>query len=139
MKRWIGMLLILALLLTLLVLLSAFRSTGGESADRSLIVIQQPWTGWSEKQPEPIVTRFEQIKAGSVIYEDTFGVITVKSVSGGKVRLSAQNSSFVKPNRDGTINLNARQIRTLTIRRGKQAELVSATMDCGVKLTILYR
>ena len=128
--------LVLALLVLLMPVLSVCQGT--EAGSGSLVVTEQYWTGWSQEQPEPIVTSWERIEKGSVIYDGPFGTITVKSVSGGRIRLSIQSSSFVRPYRVGTIKLKTGPIQSLTVRRGREAKIVTETLDFGVSLTIRY-
>ena len=96
----------------------------------TLTLVEQHWTGWSEEQPEPIVHTFENVSEGSVIYNSFYyGTIQVDEVTADGVRLSLINSGLVEPNENGTINLTADPITSLTIARGEKKELVSQTFS----------
>ena len=108
-------------------------------AGPALTVIERPWTGWSQEQPEPTVTVFTDLAAGTVIYDSVlFGRIEVAQVTDEKIELRIASSSFVEPNEDGTVNLSAAHLDSITIHRGEEKKLATATLDAGTTLIIKY-
>ena len=110
-----------------------------ERAGAKLTVTEAPWTGWTEEQPDPTVTVFEEFPEGTVLYDrEIGGKVSVEKLTEETIVLRFVDSCFVASNGDGTISLTATPLETVTIARGEEIEVVTATMDAGVFLTIRY-
>ena len=117
----------------------SFEGVVSVGAGPALTLTEQPWTGWSPEQPEPTVTVFSDLAADTVIYDSVlFGRIEVAQVTDEKIELRIAFSLFVEPNEDGTVNLSAAHLDSITIHRGEEKKLASTTMDGGTTLTIKY-
>ena len=110
-----------------------------DRAEAKLTLTETQWPGWTEEQPDPTVTVFEEFSEGTVLYNKAyFGKVSVEKLTEETVVLRFDDSCFVASNGDGTINLSATPLDTVTIARGEEIEVVTATMDAGVFLTIRY-
>lgn len=108
-------------------------------AGPSLTLTEQRWTGWVPEQPQPTITVFADLAAGTVIYDDSIdGRIEVAQVTDEKIVLTIDPSCFVEENEDGTVNLTATSLDTITINRGEEKKITTATLDAGTTLTIKY-
>lgn len=110
-----------------------------ERAGAKLTLTETPWTGWTQAQPAPTVTVFEDFSEGTVLYDkDYLGKVSVEELTDETIILRFVDSCFVEPNQDGTINLRATPLDTVTIARGEETKVVTATMDAGISLTIRF-
>ena len=110
-----------------------------ERAGAKLTLTEAPWTGWTQAQPAPTVTVFEDFSEGTVLYDkDYWGKVSVEELTDETIILRFVDSCFVEPNQDGTINLMATPLDTVTIARGEETKVVTATMDAGISLTIRF-
>ena len=130
------------ILLAALIAITAFsgcRRDDRERAGAKLTVTETPWTGWTEAQPDPTVTVFEEFSEGTVLYDKApWGKVSVEKLTDETIILRFVDSSFVGSNQDGTVNLMGTPLETVTIARGEEIEVVTATMDAGIFLTIRY-
>ncbi len=123
----------------LIAMTAAFSACKGAELHAAVTLTEQWWTGWTEEQPEPTVTAFEDVAEGTVIYDSKYdGTITVSSVTEEAIELRIEHSCFTEPNENGTINLLAEPTETLTVQRGEEKKLVTLSMDAGVVLRIAY-
>lgn len=107
--------------------------------EAKLTVTETPWTGWTEEQPDPAVTVFNDFSEGTVLYNKAyFGKVSVEKLTEEAIVLRFVDSCFVASNGDGTINLSAPPLDTVTIVRGEEIKVVTATMDAGISLTIRF-
>ena len=105
----------------------------------ALTLTEQRWTGWVQEQPEPVVTVFTDLSAGTVIYENSIdGRIEVAQVTDEKIVLAIDHSCFVEQNEDGTVNLSADRLDRISIDRGEEKKITTATLDAGMTLFIKY-
>ena len=111
----------------------------GAELHATVTLTEQWWSGWTEEQPEPTVKTFTDVAEGTVLYDSAFdATITVSDVTEEAIVLQIEHSCFTEPNEDGSINLGAEPIKTVTVKRGKEKELVTQTLDGGVILRIAY-
>ena len=105
----------------------------------TLTITEKTWSGWTREQPEPVITVYENVVEGTVIYDNPhFGTITVERATDETVVLRIDGSSFVRPNENGTVNLNADPIDSLTVGYGEEREIVTPTLDAGKVILIQY-
>ena len=130
------------ILLAAVIVITAFSGCRWDDPERTeakLTVTETPWTGWTQEQPDPIVTVFEDFSEGTVLYNKAFfGKVSVEKLTEEAIVLRFVDSCFVGSNQDGTVNLMGTPLETVTIARCKETEVVTATMDAGIFLTIRY-
>ncbi len=127
---------LLCFCVSVILLLTCIAGCGNaEAADKKLTVTASTWHELGGEDAEPVV--FSPVKKGDEIYNGFSSVITVKSVSAGKIVL-AIDGCLVEPNADGTINLDIEPLRKVILETGESIELVSQTMDGGVNITITF-
>ena len=126
------------LLLVLIAAMLSVTACGNADQTPTLTVTAVQWSGWSKEQPAPTEDTFENVKKGTVVYDGFGGTVTAVRVSNDSVELRLDNSVFVEPNEDGTINLTAESIESVTIKRGEEKRIDTATLDGGVRLIIRY-
>ncbi len=125
--------------MTLIAMTAALSACKSAELHATVTLTEQWWTGWTREQPEPTVTTFADVAEGTVLYDSEYdGTITVSSVTEEAIGLRIEHSCFTEPNENGTINLTAAPIETLTVQRGEEKELVTQTLDAGVVLRIAY-
>jgi len=111
----------------------------GAELHATVTLTEQWWSGWTEEQPEPTVKTFTDVAEGTVLYDSAFdATITVSGVTEEAIVLQIEHSCFTEPNEDGSISLGAEPIKTVTVKRGEEKELVTQTLDGGVTLRIAY-
>ena len=113
---------------------------GTERGEPTLIVTRE-WLAW--EQDEPTVKNasgcFAGIEEGLVIYDEPpFGTISVIAVNRRRIRLRIDNSLFVEERDNGTIDLTARRIKTLTVRRGEEKKIAPGVVDVGFSLSFRF-
>ena len=94
-----------------------------------------------EKEPtvKSASESYAEIEKGTVIFDDPqFGTISVIAVNDRRVRLRIDHSLFVKVRDNGTIDLTARRIKTLTVRRGEEIKIAPGVFDGCFSLSIRY-
>lgn len=114
--------------------------------DLVLTVTTLWWSGFSEEEPKPKVTEYENLKEGMALYDDTsevnytdengndvtelrplFGVITLDEVKEDHVLLKITDSRFYS---QWTL------AESLEIKMGEAVELKAGMMDMELTLTI---
>ena len=103
--------------------------------DRELTVQVREWSELGGEDADPVV--FSPVLKGDELYSGFSSVITVKNANEDRVVL-AIDGCLVEPNDDGTINLNAEPLKSVTLEEGDSIELVSQTMDARVHVTITF-
>ncbi len=93
---------------------------------------------WSDggSNPDNTVT-YTEIRAKEELYSGYASKVTVKKVSEDKIVLSL-DGCLVEPNENGTIDMRKNPLKKITVKSGQTIELVSQTMDAGVRLEISY-
>ncbi len=93
---------------------------------------------WSDGggSPDDTVT-YTEIRAKEELYNGYASKVTVKKVSEDKIVLSL-DGCLVEPNENGTIDMRKEPLKKITVKSGQTIELVSQTMDAGVRLEISY-
>ena len=123
----------------LIAMTAALSACKGAELHATVTLTEQWWSGWKKEQPEPTVITFADVAEGTVLYDSAYdGTITVSGVTEEAVVLQIEHSCFVEPNENGNINLGAAPVKTLTVKRGEEKELVTQTLDGGVTLRIAY-
>ncbi len=123
----------------LIVMTVAMPACKGAELHATMTLTEQWWSGWTKERPEPTVKTFEDVAEGTVLYDSAYdGTITVSGVTKEAIVLQIEHSCFVEPNENGSINLGAEPVKTVTVKRGKEKELVTQTLDGGVILRIAY-
>ncbi len=107
----------------------------GKTAEGKLTVKIGSWNDIGSGTAEE--NEFTTLNKGDVIYDTSFGVITIKSVDDHKVVLNV-DGAMVEPNSDGTINLRKDPITKITLNAGESIRLASQTMDAGVHMEISF-
>lgn len=120
----------------------------GKSKDGLVLTVtQQTWSGFAEKQADPVVTEYKDLKEGLVLYDDTyisrstdengnevtemktlFGVVKVDQVNEDSVLLKIQSTRFY-------LQPSMRQVESLEIKIGESATIVTGMMDLEIDLT----
>ena len=110
-----------------------------ERAEAKLTLTETPWSGRTQNLPDPTVTVFEEFSEGTVLYDKEFGgKVSVEKLTEKTIELRFAHSCFVVPNEDGTINLTATPLDTVTIARGEEIKVVTKSLDYGINLTIRF-
>lgn len=112
----------------------------GDDGPVRLEVTVQDWTGWTEQQPEPVVTTHELSEGDSFTVEVIGGdevVVTVVQVDGEEVALE---TSEPMAGEGGGGGFDLRDPRTeFSLDRGGSVELGTPTMDGGTTVTVAER
>ena len=110
-----------------------------ERAEAKLTLTETPWSGRTKNLPDPTVTVFEEFSEGTVLYDKEFGgKVSVEKLTDETIVLRFAHSNFVVSNEDGTINLTATPLDTVTIARGEEIKVVTKSLDYGINLTIRF-
>ena len=110
-----------------------------ERVEAKLTVTEAPWSGRTQTQPDPTVTVYESYPEGTVLYDKEFGgKVSVEKLTEKTIELRFAHSCFVVPNEDGTINLTATPLDTVTIAHGEEIKVVTQSLDYGIYLTIRF-
>ncbi len=86
---------------------------------------------------EPETITYDNLQKGDVVYDGSYGTLTVKSASSSKVVLKS-SGGLIEQNEDGTINMMEDAPKSITVNAGEEIILASQTMDSGVTITLEY-
>ena len=118
---------------------SGCRRVDQERAEAKLTVTETMWSGRAKDLPVPTVTVFEVFSEGTVLYDNEFGgKVYIEKLTDEKMILRFVDSCFVESNQEGTINILATPLDTVSITRGEEIKVVTATLDAGIYLTIRF-
>ena len=99
----------------------------------TLSIKESRWFETGLNDNEPVI--YNPIEEGDVVFDDGYYEIVVESVTEEMIVLDV-DGALVEPNSDGTINLRADPIEHIELAPGESIELVSQTMDAGIRLII---
>lgn len=75
---------------------------------------------------------------GDEVYNGFSSTVTVKSVSDDEIKFEL-TGCLIEANSDGTVNLNGKALKELTLKKGEKIKLKSMTMDAGVTIVLEYK
>ena len=120
-----------------MILAAAFALAGCKTGpvDKDLSVQEIKWYEMGSTAEDPVI--YNPLEAGDVVFDDGYYRVAVESVSEDVIVLDV-DGCLIEPNSDGTINLRADSVDEIEIAVGESVELVSQTMDAGIRLIISY-
>lgn len=123
-------------IVALLILLATIY-INGKPVQTSLSVCETQWSELGSTTSDPVV--YNPIKRGDVVFDSQSTKVTVASVTEETIVLMI-NGHMIKPNDDGTINMNSSiiPIKFIKLTKGESIELVSQTMSSGFYLQFSY-
>ncbi|MBM7515796.1 hypothetical protein [Nocardioides nitrophenolicus] len=121
-------------------LLAVLAFAGCDDGPVRLEVTVQDWNGWTEEQPEPVVTSYE-LAAGESFTVEVVGteelVVTVVQVDGGEVALETSAPMAGEGDGGGT---DIRHPRTeFSLDRAGAVSFTTPTLDGGTTVTVAER
>lgn len=112
----------------------------GDDGPVRLEVTVQDWTGWSEEQPEPVVTTHE-LSEGDAFTVEVIGddevVVTVVQVDGGEVALETSEPMAGEGDGGGSDLLHPRT--EFSLDRGGSVSFGTPTLDGGTTVSVAER
>jgi len=107
----------------------------------NLQIMEQSWTGWSEKQPEPKVEIIAVKKGEMIKRSDSSGsylIITIKDIKNDFVVVHFKNKGVVEYNGRG-INLLSKNYKwSVIIKYNEEYGLASQTLDMGTIWKLIF-
>ncbi len=91
-----------------------------------------------DKGNEPVSETFDNVTVGMMIYSGYGATVTVEKLTAEEIQLSFDGVSFIERTPDGSINLNAKSVKKLTLKRGEQKEIFTEKMDPSSSLSFKY-
>ena len=104
--------------------------------DKAVIVESHYWSELGSTPNEPAVIK--PVKRGDLIFQGFDSTITVKSVNDKKIVLDV-DGILVEPTPDGRIDFSKEPLTRIVLESGQSIQLVSLSMDAGVRVNIGFK
>ncbi|MBO7515093.1 MAG: hypothetical protein J6T47_05690 [Lachnospiraceae bacterium] len=91
-----------------------------------------------DKGNEPVSDTVENVTVGMMIYSGYGTTVTVEKLTAEEIQLKFDGVGFLERTPDGSINLKAKSVKKLTLKRGEQKEIMTEKMDPTSSLTFKY-
>ncbi len=102
-----------------------------------LRIVQQPWSGWTREQPQPVSWAEGVLPGKTVVLRDLSGEVPLRVIDAHASAVTLLTPSGVTL--DSTIHGTGACLPSLvTVQRGASVTFETCTLDGGVRWTVTY-